>query len=141
MSSGRSTAMALKLVRVAGGLLIFAGSWQLTSNFETAAAIIAMGIATGATIGGAYALSLWLEPSERDTAQTSFPVPAAEPGPSKTTQDEALADFLGLIASGAVIPSQDWLTERWGLGSKGTTSKWLSKWERAGYGNLRARIG
>lgn len=143
MHTTPTMALILKLVRIAGGLGIFAGSWMLTSSFESAAAIIAMGIATGATIGGAYAASLLLEPSAGDTAQTSFPVPPVPAVGSATTtsQDEALADFLGLIARGVAIPSQDWLTERWGLGSKGTTSKWLTKWERAGYGNLRARIG
>lgn len=139
-----STSMApvLRLLRIVGGLGIFALGWHLTSDMQHAASIIAMGVATASTIGGAYAASLMLDaPSPADTAQTSFPVPVEPVPASAITQDQALADFLGLISRGAAIPSQDWLTERWGLGSKGTTSKWLTKWERAGYGNLRARIG
>lgn len=48
------------------------------------------------------------------------------------SKQEALRDLLALRACGFTPPSQDWLTERWNLGSKGTTSKWCSDWEAKG---------
>jgi hypothetical protein len=54
---------------------IFAVGWYLTSGFENPAVIIAMGIATAVVIGVAHGLTLMLEPTEKDTSQTSFPVP------------------------------------------------------------------
>lgn len=47
------------------------------------------------------------------------------------TKIEAERDLVTLLALGKAIPSQDWLTERWGVG-KGTTSKWLADWEDRG---------
>lgn len=126
-----SMAPVLRLARIVGGLAIFSLGWYLTSDTENTAAVIAMGVATASTIGGAYAASLMLDaPSPSDTAQTSFPVPApAIPTPAgQTSQDEALADLLGLLRRGVAVPSQDWLTQRWGL-RKGTVSRWITKWE------------
>jgi hypothetical protein len=70
-----TTSAALATVRIATGMGIFAGGWYLTSGFENPAVIIAMGIATAVVIGIAHGLSLMIEPTEKDTAQTSFPVP------------------------------------------------------------------
>ena len=47
------------------------------------------------------------------------------------TKDEALADLQRLLASGAVISSQDILVQRWG-NPKGTISRWISDWESDG---------
>lgn len=63
--------------------------------------------------------------------------PAASEGPSKpddgpATKVEAERDLVTLLALGHPVPSQDWLKERWRLGSKGTVSKWLAEWEDAG---------
>jgi len=57
-----------------------------------------------------------------------------------TQKEAALKDLQGLLAAGQVIPSQDWLTARWNLQSKGTTSKWLADWETSGLVS-RASIG
>jgi hypothetical protein len=46
------------------------------------------------------------------------------------TREEALADLLDLIASGAVTDGR-LLARRWGV-SETTTSRWLSSWTRAG---------
>lgn len=71
-----TTKTALATVRIATGAGIFALGWHLTSGYDDPRIIIAMGIATAVVIGIAYGLSLMLEPSEKDTAQTSFPVPS-----------------------------------------------------------------
>lgn len=73
-----TTSKALATVRIATGLGIFACGWYLTSGFENPAVIIAMGIATAVVIGIAHGLSLMIEPTEKDTKQTSFPVPSEE---------------------------------------------------------------
>lgn len=73
-----TTTQVLATVRIATGIGIFAGGWHLTSGFDDPRIIIAMGIATAVVIGIAYGLSLMLEPSEKDTAQTSFPVPSED---------------------------------------------------------------
>lgn len=72
--------------------------------------------------------------------------PAAEPIPTppspkggSVAQIEAERDLVTLMALGTPIPSQDWLAERWGV-QKGTVSKWMSKWERAGI-VTRASVG
>lgn len=55
------------------------------------------------------------------------------PGGRRTfARNEALADILVLTQAGRPVPSQDWLKERWGLGSKGTVSKWMGEWEEQG---------
>ncbi len=48
------------------------------------------------------------------------------------SRDEALADLKLLLQAGHSPESQEWLKDRWRLGSKGTVSKWLASWETAG---------
>lgn len=91
---------------------------------------------------------------------TTVPLPAAMPAPAKVpviedepvaspsggskgpvTKEAALADLKMLLRVGQSVPSQDWLKDRWGLGSKATPSKWLSEWEEAGEIPSRMRVG
>lgn len=58
-------------------------------------------------------------------------LPPSSPKGGSLTKIEAERDLVTLLALGKAIPSQDWLTERWGVG-KGTVSKWLSDWEDRG---------
>lgn len=69
----------------------------------------------------------------------SLPVPSTGPGGSKSERD-ALADLRLLLQAGQEIPSQDWLSERWGV-RKSTTSKWLAKWEAEGHSFRRPHAG
>lgn len=55
----------------------------------------------------------------------------APQGVATATKEQALADLQRLLASGAVIASQDILVQRWGV-RKGTVSKWISEWEADG---------
>jgi hypothetical protein len=48
------------------------------------------------------------------------------------SKDEALADLLAYVARNGSLPSQDTLKARFGVGSKGTVSKWLAEWEAKG---------
>ena len=85
-----------------------------------------------------------------DTAQTSFPMPANDAFPVETvadndgngppkggnrrrvfTRDAASADIIQLVGRGRTIPSQETLSDRWGVG-KGTVSKWLARFEAEG---------
>lgn len=52
------------------------------------------------------------------------------------TKERAEADLRGLTATLRLVPSQDVLAVRWGVG-KGTVSKWIDSWEWVG----RARVG
>lgn len=76
-------------------------------------------------------------PAVTDTAQTSFPVPEVTP-PSNGgnrrrvyTKDAARADVIQLVTARRSIPTQDTLSQRWGVG-KGTVSKWLASFEDDG---------
>jgi hypothetical protein len=48
------------------------------------------------------------------------------------SKTEALADLLAFVDGNGFVPSQVQLKERFGVGSKGTVSKWLSEWEARG---------
>jgi hypothetical protein len=49
------------------------------------------------------------------------------------TKTEALADLLSLADGNGSLPTQTELQKRFGVGSKGTVSKWLSEWEAQGH--------
>lgn len=72
------------------------------------------------------------KPAANDTAQTSFPVPpnGGNRRPAYT-RDAASADVVALVGRGQPIPTQDTLSERWGV-PKGTVSKWLRRFEAEG---------
>ena len=55
----------------------------------------------------------------------------ATPKRQALSRDEAIADLKALLQAGHEPPSQDWLTERWGV-TKSCTSKWLRHIEETG---------
>ena len=59
-------------------------------------------------------------------------VPPSSSGAQPKSRDDALADLRALLRAGQAPPSQEWLKERWNVGSKGTISKWLAHWETNG---------
>lgn len=65
----------------------------------------------------------------------------ATPRHGPMAKADALRDLKTLLKVGQSVPSQDWLKDRWGLSSKGTTSKWLTEWEEAGEIPRRMRAG
>ncbi len=58
--------------------------------------------------------------------------PPSTGGTRPKSRDEALADLRTLLQAGQSPPSQEWLKDRWHVGSKGTISKWLAHWESTG---------
>lgn len=72
------------------------------------------------------------------TPRPSLPLPPT--GSGSRSERDALADLRLLLQAGQEIPSQDWLSERWGV-RKSTTSKWLSKWEAEGHAFRRPHAG
>jgi hypothetical protein len=72
--------------------------------------------------------------------ESRVPAPAPVGGRPTATKQEALADLTRLLASGAVIASQDMLVERWG-NPKGTVSRWLKEWCETGAIPERHTVG
>jgi hypothetical protein len=73
-------------------------------------------------------------PTVADTQQTSFggmPLPPPDGGKRAYSRHEARADVIALVNRRQPIPSQDMLSDRWGV-PKGTTSRWLDVFEAEG---------
>lgn len=74
-------------------------------------------------------------------AALAAPEPETVPaGPPAATKQEALADLLRLLESGATISSQDELVQRWRC-SKGCASRWLKSWTEEGLIPERSMVG
>lgn len=58
--------------------------------------------------------------------------PPSVSGAQPKSRADALVDLRALLRAGQAPPSQEWLKERWNVGSKGTISKWLAHWETNG---------
>lgn len=76
-------------------------------------------------------------PVETDTLFSPSETPPGNPpgggnARKPLSRDEALADLKLLLQAGHSPPSQEWLKDRWQVGSKGTISKWLAAWETEG---------
>lgn len=78
-------------------------------------------------------------PAPTAAPRPPVPLPSTGSGGSQTERD-ALADLRVLLKAGQEIPSQDWLSDRWGV-RKGTTSKWLKKWQSEGHDFRRPHAG
>lgn len=81
-----------------------------------------------------------VSPAANDTMQSSFPVPPNGGNRRPAfTRAAASADIIQLVGGGKPIPSQETLSERWGV-PKGTISKWLRRFEAEGL-IQRATVG
>ena len=103
----------------------------IASLLALAAAAVRRGMTEGRIVPAIRPVNQWRAPTTPiDEPEPDAPS-VATPKRQALSRDEAIADLKALLQAGHEPPSQDWLTERWGV-TKSCTSKWLRHIEETG---------